>query len=215
MYKLISVIKQLLRELLFLFSESKEERKIRTDYEYLIRHGVDTKPGYVTLYGKPIIIKHPNSKIIIGENVKLISSSLFNPAGVNHPVIIATLADNASISIGNGCGFSGTSIVCVRKVSIGNHSRFGVNTNIYDTDFHVVGFEGRKIQKDICEAKSEPVKIGDDVWIGASTTILKGIEIGKAAIVGAHSLVIKNIGDFELHGGNPATYIKMLNEKGK
>ena len=69
-------------------------------YCYLKLKGVDTKYGYVKLLGFPIIIKAPNSKIILKKGVTLVSNSKYNPAGINHPVILATLAENAIIEIG-------------------------------------------------------------------------------------------------------------------
>ena len=50
--------------------------------------------------------------------------------------------------------------------------------------------------------------IGNDVWIGLNTTILSGISIGDGAIIGAESLVTKNVGPYEIWGGNPAKFIK-------
>jgi acetyltransferase-like isoleucine patch superfamily enzyme len=54
---------------------------------------------------------------------------------------------------------------------------------------------------------SKPVIIGDAVWLGANVTILPGVKIGDGAIVAAGSVVITNILEGELHGGNPARLI--------
>jgi acetyltransferase-like isoleucine patch superfamily enzyme len=53
-----------------------------------------------------------------------------------------------------------------------------------------------------------PVTIEDDVWIGARTTILKGVNIGEGSIIGAASLVTKNIIPYTIKVGNPAKPIK-------
>lgn len=50
--------------------------------------------------------------------------------------------------------------------------------------------------------------IGNDVWIGAEAMIMPGIQIGDGAVVGSRSLVTKNIGPYEIWGGNPAKLIK-------
>jgi len=52
------------------------------------------------------------------------------------------------------------------------------------------------------------VKIEDDVWIGAGATILDGVSIGKGAIVGASSLVNKNVPEYTIVAGIPAKTIK-------
>lgn len=53
------------------------------------------------------------------------------------------------------------------------------------------------------------IEIGDDVWIGANCTICAGVKIGKGVIVGANSLVNKNIDDFSIIGGVPAKTLKV------
>ena len=50
--------------------------------------------------------------------------------------------------------------------------------------------------------------IGNDVWIGAEAMIMPGVKIADGAVIGARSLVTKNIGAFEIWGGNPASIIK-------
>ena len=52
------------------------------------------------------------------------------------------------------------------------------------------------------------VKINDHVWIGARSIILPGVELGKGAVVGAGSVVTKNVSDFTIVAGNPAKIIK-------
>ncbi|WP_194852170.1 CatB-related O-acetyltransferase [Nonlabens antarcticus] len=52
------------------------------------------------------------------------------------------------------------------------------------------------------------VTIGNDVWIGYGATILSGVSVGNGAILGAHSVLTKNIGDYEIWAGNPAKFIK-------
>lgn len=52
------------------------------------------------------------------------------------------------------------------------------------------------------------VIIGNDVWIGRNTTIMSGITIGNGAVVAAESVVVKNVGSYEVWGGNPAKFIR-------
>lgn len=55
---------------------------------------------------------------------------------------------------------------------------------------------------------TKPITIGDDVWIGANSTILAGVTIGKGAVVGAGAVVTKNVAPYTVVGGVPATFIK-------
>lgn len=61
-------------------------------------------------------------------------------------------------------------------------------------------------------SQRKPVKIGDDVWIGTRTIILPGIQIGSHSIVGAGSVVTKDVPDWAIVGGNPARIIRYRND---
>ena len=181
-----------------------------SSFWYLKWHGVECKFGAVTLYGYPIISKCPNSRIVIEDGVTLVSSSKHNVAGVNHPVILATLSENAIIYIGKNSGISGSSICAVKSVRIGDGCGLGVNSNIYDTDFHFVDSGKRQMQKGPHEAPSEPVIIGNNVWISANATILKGVTVGDDSVVAMGSVVNRTVGPRQLHGGVPAKKIRDL-----
>lgn len=208
--KILSKIKRKVHKILNIKEPNREELKKKEDYEYLIKHGVETEYGNVELGGKPIIVKHPNSRIIIGKGVTLFSDSIYNVAGINHPVILSTCGENAIIKIEDGCGMSGTSVVAVKSITIGKNTLLGVNTNVYDTDFHPVDSIKREQQKSILEAEASPVIIGSNVWIGANSTVLKGVTIEDNTVVGAHSLVNKKIESNSLYAGTPAVFIKKI-----
>lgn len=179
------------------------------DFIYLRFYGVDTKLGFVKLYGFPIISKCKGSKIILGEGCSLVSKSKYNFAGINHPVILATLSSNAVIKIGK-VGISGSSICAVKGITIGDYSGLGANSNIYDSDFHSIEPTKRLNQTSIFDANFREVIIGKNVWIAANVTILKGVKIGDEAIVGACSVVTSSIPARTIYAGNPARKIKDL-----
>jgi len=140
--------------------------------------------------GMPSIIALGQS-IEIGEELRLASSTLSNLLGVNHRVIIATIS-NGKIQIGNNFRMSGGSIVARCSIIIGNNVNVGVNCIITDSDHHAIEYSKRGLEssKDIA---TRPVIIGDDVWLGANVTILKGVTIGSRSIVGAGLTVKKSI----------------------
>lgn len=184
-------------------------RRIVT-YIFLINHGVETKFGYVNLVGFPLIKKCPGSRIIIGENVTLVSKTKGNILGINHPVILATLTQDAYIDLKKGCGASGSTIIAAKGITIGEYSGLGANTNIYDTDFHPIDPIRRRNQTSILDSKCKPIFIGDDVWIAANAVILKGVQLGNGSVVSYGSVVKQSFGEETIIEGNPAISTKEI-----
>lgn len=188
----------------------KSKKKQQEDYDFLKSHGVDTELGYVTLYGEPIIHKEPGSIIRMGKNVVLVSESETNMAGINHPVIISTYSKDAEVLLEDNVGMSGVSINCVSKCVFKEGVMLGANVNVWDTDFHPVDPINRLNQKSIEDAQSSPIILERNVWIGANTTILKGVTIGENTVVGTMSLVNKDLLSNTVYAGIPAKKIKDL-----
>ena len=121
------------------------------------------------------------------------------------------IGPDATLTIGDNVGISGTAIVCHNKITIGNHTRIGMNCVIYDTDFHDLRFDRRTTQpEDFSGVVKRPVIIHAYVFIGAHSTILKGVTIGEKAIIGACSVVTKDIPAGEIWAGNPARFIAKI-----
>jgi len=172
--------------------------------------GVDLADNSIFFGGVPLIDRCQDSKIIIGSQCKFLSDTHFNLAGINHLTIIATRTPGSSIIIGEHCGFSGVTLIASQKIEIGNYVNFGVNSCVYDTDFHVIDPFQRRVQKDIGDACKSPVKIGDDVWVAANVLILKGVSIGNRSIIGAGSVVTHDVPDDCIYAGNPAKFIRRI-----
>lgn len=62
-------------------------------------------------------------------------------------------------------------------------------------------------------ADSAPIKIEDNVWIGEKSTILKGVTIGKGAVIGCNSVVTKDVPPYSVACGNPAVVVKKIQDK--
>jgi len=176
------------------------------DYIFLKFHGVETKVGYVLLKGFPIIVKHSKARIVIGKGTILVSKSKYNFAGINHPVIIAAAKENAFIHIHGSFGGSGCTIVADKLIEIKEMVGIGVNSCVYDTDFHPVGWAKNS------ETKNASIIIEKNVWVAANSIILKGIIIGENSVIGAGSVVTKNVNKNSIYAGNPAKFIKYLED---
>jgi len=165
---------------------------------YLLLKGVNMK-GWSLFGGFPFINRHKHSRIVIGEKCRFMSIQTGNYIGINHRCIIATQEVNSQIIIGDECGFSGTSIWCFDSITIGNNVRFGANVVIMDGDAH---------QDDPRAGKNAPIVIEDNVWIGAGVTVLKGVTIGRNSLIGAGSVVVKDIPANTVAAGNPCRVIR-------
>jgi acetyltransferase-like isoleucine patch superfamily enzyme len=154
----------------------------------------------------PIIQCWGGSQIVIGENVSLRSWYATNPLAPNHPVVLATRSPGARLHIGDDCGFTGTTLVAAERIEIGHRVAVGANTTITDTDFHPLNPLER--QRDFLAGKHAPVIIEDDVFIGMHSLILKGVTIGKSSVVGAGSVVSRDVPPGVVVAGNPAQVVR-------
>jgi acetyltransferase-like isoleucine patch superfamily enzyme len=152
----------------------------------------------------PLIEKYKKSSIKIGTNFVACSNPKNNTIGVFQKVIIKTNTSNAVINIGNHVGVSGATISSDKAITIGNHVLIGSGVLITDSDAHAVN---PKFRNDKTKIMSLPVVIEDNVFIGARAIVLKGVTIGEGALIGAGSVVSKNVEAFAIVAGNPATKI--------
>ncbi len=161
-------------------------------------------------YGLPIIQRHGQSEIRIGRGLNLRSTARSNPLGPNHPVIISTRRAGAQLTIGDDFGMTGGSLVCDELISIGDRVWVGANTVIADTDFHPLDAQ-RRLEAPL-DARTAPIRIGDDVFIGMNALILKGVSIGAGAVVGAGSVVRRDVPAGAIVAGNPAVVLGQLSD---
>jgi acetyltransferase-like isoleucine patch superfamily enzyme len=160
--------------------------------------------------GVPFVKVARGGKCTIGNNFRVNNTIQSNPIGRVQRCILVVGRD-ADLSIGNNVGMSSTAIVAHKNIQIGNFVQIGGGVCIYDTDFHSLDPEIRQNKKTDREMKNcAPVIISDNVFIGAHSTVLKGVTIGENAIIGACSVVTKNIQANEIWAGNPAKFIKKL-----
>ena len=114
------------------------------------------------------------------------------------------VSEGASLEIGQNAFFNdGANLCATTSVRIGSNCKIGDMTFIFDTDYHQVTPER--------PTKQAPVEIGDNVWIGARSTILAGAKIGSHSVIAAGSTVVGEIPPKSLAAGSPARVIRQLN----
>lgn len=115
-----------------------------------------------------------NGKIFLNSSIGTRSNVVFSAVG------------NGIINVGRHCFFNNNCMIaCHEKITIGNNVSFGPNVMVYDHDHDFRAEGGIKSQKYKCT----PIIIGNNVWIGANTVILRGTVIGDNCVIGAGTVV--------------------------
>ena len=160
--------------------------------------------------GMPIVSMYDGSSILIDENCVICSVSEMTALGVCHPVVLRTLRAEATIKIGKDSGISGGSLCAATSIEIGCGCLIGANVTIADTDFHSISPINRRYNDKQNEICSSPIFIEDNVFVGTSAVILKGVHIGKNSIIGAGSVVCSNVPENVIAAGNPAKVLRSI-----
>lgn len=142
--------------------------------------------AYIKLYRNAFL--HIKGRVKLGPGVRVVTGP------------------DARLSIGDNTYITASSVIyCANDIEIGSDCAIAWNTTIIDTDFHQIHYldtEGGQ------NPVSLPVRIGDKVWIGCNCTVLKGVTIGSNSVIGANSLVNRDIPPNCLAAGNPVRVIK-------
>jgi len=168
-------------------------------------NGIQWRQGW-RLYGVPIIQKHRQSRMSFGPGLQMRSSPRSNPLSPSHPVVLATWQSGSQLEVGANFAMTGGVLCAAERIIIGNHVSVGANTTIIDTDFHPLSAIERHI--DPTQGKTAEVIIEDDVFIGMNCLVLKGVTIGHGSVVGAGSVVTRDVLPCTIVAGNPASFVR-------
>lgn len=157
--------------------------------------------------GVPYVIVARGGQMFIGENFAMNNGIKGNPIGCYERCTFF-VDRGCTLRIGNCVGISQAALVAHADITIGNNVKIGGGVCVYTSDFHSLNSEVRASKEDMMHRKAAPVVLKDNTFIGAKSIILKGVTIGKNAIVGAGSVVTKSIPDNEIWAGNPARFIR-------
>lgn len=176
------------------------------------------KTGRGVVFGRNMTIRHPG-KISIGDNV------IFD----DYTVLDAKGRDNHGITIGDNAVIGRNSIISCKggDIRIGDFSNIGPNNSLFSESRLIIGqyvftaghtymvaggnhgFEDREMPIYFQPSVSRGgIIIEDDIWIGATVTIIDGVTIGKGSVIGAASLVNQSIPPMSIAVGVPARVVK-------
>ena len=144
--------------------------------------------------------------------------------------LISFESSSGEVIIGDNVFIGRSKLICKSKIEIENNVFMAWGTYVYDHNSHSLDFRER--EKDIAQqlldyrngdffienknwdvVDTKPIKICSNAWIGMNCIILKGVTIGEGAIVGAGSVVTKDVPAWTIVGGNPAVVIRNLEGK--
>ena len=112
-----------------------------------------------------------------------------------------TVLNPANVSIGSNCGVNhGVFILGANRIEIGSYVILSARCMLLDSGLELSKFSAAEFPSHT----SSFIKIEDGVWIGAGAIILPGVTIGKKSVVGAGSVVTRNVPPFTVVAGNPA-----------
>jgi len=176
------------------------------------------KCGKGVIFGQHITLRHPQ-KIEVGDNVLFEDNTVLDAKG----------DDNEGIQIGSNVVINRNSIISCTggDIEIGDFSNIGPNNIIISESIVKIGkyvftggqtymiaggnhtFDRREIPIRFQQSISKGgIIMDDDIWIGASVTILDGVRIGKGAIIGSNTLVQKRIRPYTINIGVPSQVVK-------
>jgi len=145
-----------------------------------------------------IKIKGPG-KVMFRDNVNAWTNS--------EPNSFETYSKNAIIKIGVNTRLNGAQFQSRESIEVGDDCVIG-SSILIDTEFHPVIGKRSQIASDKVPTKS--IEIGNNVWIGGKSAILKGVKVGRNSIIGFGSIVRKDIPQNSVVIGNPAEIVKTL-----
>jgi acetyltransferase-like isoleucine patch superfamily enzyme len=149
----------------------------------------------------------PDCRLAIGNGSMIDASIISDRAGARYRI-----GDNTFIGASH--------LISASSISIGSNVLISWGCWIVDHDSHAIGYQDRvndvelwrRGEKCWDNVKISPVTVCDHAWIGFNSIILKGITIGRCAVIGAGSVVTKNIPDHCVAAGNPARVIRELKQ---
>jgi acetyltransferase-like isoleucine patch superfamily enzyme len=182
--------------------------------EWFRARGVLADPTVVVCGRLPILFSPHGGQLRIGAHTVLNSDPELTMTPVPSPVRFA-LGQGARIEVGRHCNLNGTNLVAYQEISIGDQVQLGAGGFIADTDLHPLDPVARRCQTLGQPFPRElvaraPVRIEENAWLGWGVVVLKGVTVGRDAVVAAGSVVTRDVPAGTLVAGNPARVVRSI-----
>jgi len=165
-------------------------------YSFRLGNHVQFGSGFVT--NGSLVVKGPG-RVIFGDNV--------NAWGHAEKNVFITFTPDSVITVGSGTRLNGAGVQCYSRVTIGPRCILG-STVIIDSDYHPLDPAHRHDPG--APMSSAPIEIGENVWLGGQSAVLKGSRIGENSVVGFRAVVTGEVPPNVVVAGNPARVVKEL-----
>jgi acetyltransferase-like isoleucine patch superfamily enzyme len=157
--------------------------------------------------GLPLIDISKGASLEIAAGAQLDSRNRGYHLKMYGPVKLMADRDGAQIKIGEGTRIHGSCLHAVSAILIGRRCLIAANCQIADNHGHDVCL-ANPANRIHTSGPAMPITVEDNVWIGAGTVIMPGVTIGEGSVIGANSVVTKNVPARVVAAGAPARVVK-------
>tara|TARA_B100001250_G_scaffold248127_1_gene213328 strand:+ start:372 stop:1184 length:813 start_codon:yes stop_codon:yes gene_type:complete len=168
---------------------------LKPQFKYLGKGGAYFKPRYIKVFGNSVYVD--DFPTLIGASDANIQFTSWNIGNHKGEIIIGKYSLITP----------GVRIMAANRIEIGDACMIAHGAYISDADWHGIYDRAKPV------GITKPIVLKDNVWIGDSAIICKGVTIGKNSIIGAGAVVTKDVPENCIYAGNPAKFIKNLDEK--
>lgn len=176
-------------------------------YRYKYYKSLDLTGKNIIFKGNPLVLKHSEAKIKIGDNTLINSCNHGYHVNMFSRCKLYADTKNSIIEIGKNCRIHGTCIHSQNKISIGNNVLIAANTQIMDSNGHSNNMTN-PVERLNSRDEGKEIIIEDNVWIGTGSIILGGTKIGEGSILSAGSVAKGILKPNSIYRGNPAQLVQ-------